>query len=160
MGVCRLVEPNYLSQEGLEKLQEELEQLKTVRRHELTEQMHLSREMGGTGGEADFEEVKDELAFVEGRILTLEKLISDAVIIHKDPKSKDTVQLGSRVTVKNEAGKQARYTITGSAEADPTQGKVSNISPIGQALLGKKVGEIAEVEAPAGTTKLEIVSVR
>ncbi len=100
------------------------------------------------------------MAFVEGRILTLEKLISDAVIIQKDPKSKDTVQLGSLVTVKNEAGKQARYTITGSAEADPTQGKISNISPIGQALFGKKVGEIAEVEAPAGTTKLEIVSVR
>ena len=155
-----MTQPNYLTRPGLDKLSAELEHLRNVRRRELTAQMQQSREMGSGGGDAEFEEIKDELAFVEGRILTLENLISSAVIIEKDRSVGDTIQIGSQVTVRHEAGKVAHYTITGTAEANPSQGKISHLSPIGQSLLGKKVGQIAEVTVPAGKTKLEIVAVK
>ena len=86
-------------------------------------------------------------------------MINSATIIQKGKTSKDTVEVGSRVTVKNQQGKNVRYTITGSTEADPAQGKISNVSPIGLGLLGKHVGEVAEVAAPSGTIKLEVVAI-
>ena len=155
-----MAEPMYLTSQGLEKLKAELEHLRTVRRQEAAQLIHQSRERGGTVSNAEYEEARNELAFIEGRILTLDNITNNAVIIEKSQTGGDTVQVGSSVTVKNESGKTSKYTLTGSAEADPTKGKISNVSPIGKSLLGKKVGEIAEVDAPSGKIKLEVVALK
>jgi len=149
-------QPTYLSREGLEKLQAELAELRSAGRHQAAEKIHLSRERGG---DAEYEQAKNELAFTEGRILTLEFLVNSAVIIDESHGKRDAVEVGATVTVKNPGGKTFKYTITGSAEADPSQGKISNVSPMGTSLLGKKVGETAEVNAPSGKMKLEILSI-
>jgi transcription elongation factor GreA len=155
-----MAEPMYLTSQGLEKLKAELEHLRTVRRQEAAQLIHQSRERGGTVSNAEYEEARNELAFIEGRILTLDNITNNAVIIEKSQTGGDTVQVGSSVTVKNESGKTSKYTLTGSAEADPTKGKISNVSPIGKSLLGKKVGEIAEVDVPSGKIKLEVVALK
>jgi transcription elongation factor GreA len=149
----------YLSREGLEKLQAELEHLRTVRRHDVAESIQQSRERGGTVSNAEYEEAKNELAFTEGRILTLDNLINNAVIIEENRGSRDTVEVGATVTVQNQEGKTYQYSITGSAEADPSQGKISNVSPIGKSLLGKRVKEVTEVSVPSGKIRLEILAV-
>ena len=155
-----MLQPNYWSQEGLENIKVELEHLRTVGRHNATAQIQQSRERGGTVGNAEYEEAKNELAFTEGRILTLENLIDNAIIIGEVEGIRETVEVGASVTVKNQDSMTTKYTITGSAEADPAQGKISNASPIGQSLLGKKVGEVTEVNAPSGKIKLEIISIK
>ncbi|PKB77805.1 MAG: transcription elongation factor GreA [SAR202 cluster bacterium Io17-Chloro-G9] len=155
-----MVQPSYLSQEGLEKLKAELDHLRTVGRHDVAEKIHQSRERGGTVSNAEYEEAKNELAFTEGRILTLETMINNAIIINEVKGGRDTVEVGATVAVKSQDSKTIKYTITGSAEADPSQGKISNASPIGKSLLGKKVGEVTEVNAPSGKIKLEIISIR
>lgn len=154
-----MAQPNYLSREGLEKLRAELEYLRTVRRHDVAEKIQQSRERGGTVSNAEYEESKNELAFTEGRILTLDNLINNAVIIDENRGPRDTVEVGSTVTVENQDGQTYQYTITGSAEADPSQGKISNVSPIGRGLLGKRVGEISEVNIPSGKIRLEVVAI-
>ncbi len=154
-----MAQPTYLSREGLEKLKAELEHLRTVRRHDVAERIQQSRERGGTVSNAEYEESKNELAFTEGRILTLDNLINNAVIIDENRGAGDTVEVGSTVTVENQDGQTHQYTITGSAEADPSQGKISNVSPIGRGLLGKRVGEISEVNIPSGKIRLEVVAI-
>jgi transcription elongation factor GreA len=154
-----MAQPNYLSREGLEKLQAELEYLRTVRRHDVAASIQQSRERGGTVSNAEYEESKNELAFTEGRILTLDNLINNAVIIDENRGAADIVEVGAIVTVENQDGKNYEYTITGSAEADPSQGKISNVSPIGKALLGKRVGEISEVNIPSGKIRLKILAI-
>ena len=154
-----MAQPIYLSREGLEKMQAELEYLRTVRRHDVAASIQQSRERGGTVGNAEYEEAKNELAFTEGRILTLDNLINNAVIIAESEGSREKVEVGATVTVENEEGKTYQYTITGSAEADPAQGKISNVSPIGKSLLGKRVKEVIEVSAPSGKIKLEIMAI-
>jgi transcription elongation factor GreA len=149
----------YLTREGLEKLKAELNHLRTVRRQDVAERIQQSRERGGTVGNAEYEEAKNELAFTEGRIQTLDNIINNAIIIEEGQAAGDTVQIGSKVTVKDQNGRTSHYTITGSAEADPTQGKISNVSPIGKGLLGKSVGEVTEVNVPSGKIKLEILSI-
>ena len=152
-------QPVYLTREGLEKLQAELEHLRTVRRHEVAGSIQQSRERGGTVSNAEYEEAKNELAFTEGRIQTLDNMINNAIIIEDNRSAADAVEVGAKVTIQNQEGKSYQYTITGSAEADPSQGKISNVSPIGRSLLGKRVGEVAEVSAPAGKIKLEILAI-
>ncbi|HEU0021070.1 MAG TPA: transcription elongation factor GreA, partial [Dehalococcoidia bacterium] len=133
---------------------------RTVRRPDVAEQIKQSRERGGTVANAEYEDAKNELAFTEGRILTLDNVIGNAIIIEAGHTQGDTVQLGSQVQVTDQDGKTFTYTIIGSTEADPSQGKISNVSPIGQGLLGRKKGEIIEVSVPAGKIKLEIVSIK
>ena len=153
-------QPIYLTKEGLDKLQAELEHLRTVRRHEVAESIQQSRERGGTVSNAEYEEARNELAFTEGRIQTLDNMVNNSIIIDENhAASADAVEVGATVTVQNQEGKSYQYTITGSAEADPSQGKISNVSPIGRSLLGKKVGEVTEVSAPSGKIKLEIISI-
>ena len=152
-----MTQPVYLSREGLEKMRAELEYLRTVRRHDVAASIQQSRERGGTVSNAEYEEAKNELAFTEGRILTLDNLINNAVIIDENRGAGDIVEVGSTVTVENQDGETNQYTITGSAEADPSQGKISNVSPIGRALLGKKISEITEVNIPSGKIRLEIL---
>ncbi len=154
-----MTQPTYLTREGLEKLQAELTHLRTDKRREIADRIQQSRERGGTVSNAEYEEAINERSFVEGRILTLGDMISNAVLIDEERGDRDSVDIGSKVTVKNQQGKATTYTITGSAESDPAQGKISNVSPIGKSLLGKKVGEVAEVNVPSGKVELEIISI-
>ena len=154
-----MTQPIYLSREGLEKLRSELEHLRTVRRQDVAAHIQQSRERGGTVSNAEYEEAKNELAFIEGRILTLDNMLNNAVIIDDTKGERDTVEVGATVSVQDQDGKSFKYTITGSAEADPSQGKISNVSPIGKSLLGKRVGEVTEVNIPSGKIRLEILSI-
>ena len=154
-----MTQPTYLTREGLEKLQAELTHLRTEKRREIADRIQQSRERGGTVSNAEYEEAINERSFIEGRILTLGDMISNAVLIDEERADRDAVDIGSKVTVKNQQGRNATYTITGSAESDPAQGKISNVSPIGKSLLGKKVGETAEVEVPSGKIELEIIAI-
>lgn len=149
----------YLTQEGLTKLESELEYLSTVRRQEVADRIHQAKESGSTDDNAEYEEAKNELAFVEGRILTLEKMLQNAVIISEQTKRPDSVKLGSKVVVRDQQGRKEDYVIVGSAEADPKQGKISNQSPVGLALMGKKKGDEVEVQTPAGPRRLLIVKI-
>ena len=149
----------YLTREGLGKLEAELEHLRTVRRQEVATRIQKANEIGGTVDNAEYDDSKNEQAFVEGRILTLEKIIEGAVIIGYDVGHSDNVRLGSHVVVVDSKGKKAEYTIVGSEEADPIQGRISNESPVGKALLSKKVGEDVQVSTPAGTATYTISSI-
>ena len=154
-----MTQPIYLSREGLEKLRSELEHLRTVRRQDMAARIQQSRERGGTVSNAEYEEAKNELAFTEGRILTLDNMLNNAIIIDEAHGERDMVGVGATVSVQDQNGKSVKYTITGSAEADPSQGKISNVSPIGKSLLGKRVGEVTEVNIPSGKIRLEILSI-
>ena len=154
-----MTQPTYLTREGLDKLQAELTHLRTDKRREVADRIQQSRERGGTVSNAEYEEAINERSFVESRIQTLSEMIGNASIIAEERGDRDAVDVGAKVTVRNPQGKPATYTITGSAESDPAQGKISNVSPIGKSLLGKKVGEIAEVNVPSGKIELEIISI-
>jgi transcription elongation factor GreA len=147
-----------LTKEGLTKLQKELDELMTVRRAEVAKRIHDAKELVGAQNAPEYEDARNEQAFVEGRILTLENIIQNAVII-EETHDHQKVSLGSTVTVLNHQGKKDHYTIVGSAEADPKEGKISNESPVGIALLGKGVGDEVQVNAPAGMLRWTIQSI-
>jgi len=149
----------FLTPEGLEKLKAELDHLETVRRPQVAEQIHRAKELGGTVDNAEYDDAKNEQAFVEGRILTLENMIKNVTLIEGDKKPSKFVKLGSKVKVRNPDGEEEHYTIVGSAEASPGEGRISNESPVGSALLGKKVGDEVEAETPAGALKLKLVAI-
>jgi transcription elongation factor GreA len=151
---------NYLTPNGLKKLQAELDTLITIRRREVAEDIKRASEIGGTVDNAEYDEAKRSQSTVEGRIMDLELAIRDAVIIPNHTTPSETVTLGSQVALKDAAGKTTKYTIVGSMEADPAHGRISNASPVGQALLGKRVGDDAEVRAPAGVQKFTIVEIK
>jgi len=149
----------YLTREGLARLEAELDYLRSVRRPQVAEEIKRAKESGGTVNNAEYEDAKNEQAFVEGRILDLEKLVKAARLVeHRE--GIDRVSLGSIVTVKRRDGETEEYSLVGSAEADPAHGRISNASPVGRALLGRKVGEEVEVMAPSGVVKLKIVEIR
>lgn len=147
-----------ITQEGLARLQSELEHLLSVRRQEVAANIKRAREMGGTENNAEYDDAKNEQAFVEGRILTLENIVKNAVVI-ESPALPGVVELGNKVLIQNQDGKIEQFTIVGSAEANPVDGKISNESPVGQALLDRKVGDEVEVPTPAGMLKLTIIEV-
>lgn len=150
----------YVTKEGLIKLEEELQHLRNVRRQEVALRLREAMEDGDELiDNAEYEAAKNEQAFVEGRILELERLISQAQIIQHDKKS-DTVEIGSTVVIKEGNRKPETYRIVGAAEANPKEGLISNESPLGQALLGKRVGDSVEVEAPDGAIKFKVVKVK
>ncbi|TET76986.1 MAG: transcription elongation factor GreA [Dehalococcoidia bacterium] len=149
----------FLTPEGLEKLKAELEHLETVRRPQVAEQIHRAKELGGTVDNAEYDDAKNEQAFVEGRILTLESMIKSATLIKEGKSPSSFVKLGSKVRVRNQDGEEEHYTIVGSAEASPSEGRISNESPVGSALLGKRVGDEVKAEAPAGTLKLKLIAI-
>lgn len=150
--------PVPLTKDGLAKLQEELDHLINVRRAEVAQRIHDGKEMVGAQNTPEYEDARTDQAFVEGRILTLEALIQNAVVI-KEAHDHQRVSLGSSVTVQNHKGEKETYTIVGSAEADPKEHRISNESPVGGALLGKCVGDEVLVKAPAGALNWTIVSV-
>ena len=151
-----LDKPVLLTREGLEKLQHELEDLRTTRRTEIAERIKYAKEFGDISENAEYEDAKNEQGMLEGRILTLEKMVRNAVIIEEHHDGK--VQVGSRVTVKDEFGKE-QFTIVGPAEVDVQAGRISMESPVGKALLGHKVGEQVKVQTPGGTRPITIVKV-
>jgi transcription elongation factor GreA len=145
----------FLTKEGLAQLEAELDHLRNVKRQEVAQRIHEAKELANPDHNAEYDDAKNERAFVEGRILTLENMIKNATIIdegnHTGP-----VSLGARVVVVNAEGEQEQYIIVGSAEANPREGKISNESPVGRALLGKKIGDEVQVMAPAGVLKLTV----
>jgi transcription elongation factor GreA len=150
----------YLTAAGKQKLQEELEFLRTVRAQELAQRLHDAIKQGDLSENADYTAAKEEQAFLVGRMQDLDRMLRDAVILDDVKIEKGRVGVGSKVTVK-EVGfdEEEVYMIVGKAEADPPKGKISNESPIGQALLNKKVGETIKVNAPGGVTAFKIVKV-
>jgi len=152
-----------ITKEGLKQLKEELAILKTVKRKEVAERLREAISYGDLSENAEYEEAKNEQAFVEGRILELEKKVRNAKIIsEKHIKGKgQVVEIGSEVTVQERGTRREpeTYTIVGSTEANPLEYKISNESPIGKALLGKSKGDMVEVDAPGGTFKYEVVRI-
>jgi transcription elongation factor GreA len=136
-----------------------LEYLVSVRRPEVAQQIADAKADGDVSENAGYEEAKNTQAFVEGRILTLKGLLSNAVII-KENSSKESVDVGNRITIRDtEYGDQFTYTIVGSAEVDPNNGRISLRSPIGHALMGHQKGDRVQVETPSGTVQFEIVAI-
>src|SRR3990170_7868597 len=135
-----------LTKEGLTKLQGELDQLLTVRRAEVAQRIHDAKELVGAQNTPEYEDARNEQAFVEVRILELENTIQNAVLI-EEAHDHQRVTLGSTVSIINHKGEHEHYTIVGSAEADPRAGKISNESPVGQALLGKSLGDEVQIKA-------------
>jgi transcription elongation factor GreA len=148
----------YLTAEGLKKLEEELEHLRTVRRKEVAERLHEAMEGGDLIDNAEYEAAKNEQAFIEGRILEVEHMLAQARIIEPG-ESTGIVDIGNTVVVKQDGEKRETFTIVGAAEADPKSGLISNESPLGQALLGHQVGDEIEVDAPAGALSFRIVKI-
>ena len=149
-----------VTKEGLAKLESELEQLKTVRRPEVADRIRISKELTSTQNNAEFDDAKNEQAFVEGRILTLEEMITDATIIDEEHAHRaNRVEVGSNVTVSESQGKSKEFHIVGSAEADPAEGRISNESPVGIALLGKRVGAEVQVNVPKGILRYTIIKI-
>ena len=149
--------PAYISRDGLEKLRVELEELVNVRRAEVASRISEAKEHGDITENAEYEDAKNEQAFIEGRIQALSALIKNAVLIDETT-SKTHVQIGSTVELEGDNGKES-YTIVGSAEASPGQGRISNESPVGRALLGKKKGDKVTISVPAGDMHYKVVGI-
>ena len=149
-----------MTQEGKAKLEAELEELKVVKRKEIIERIKIARSFGDLSENSEYESAKDEQAFVEGRISTLENMIRFAEIIDDKDVADDVVTLGRAVTfIELPDGEEETYTIVGSAEADPLEAKISNESPIAVALLGTKVNDTITVETPGGSFDVKVVKV-
>jgi transcription elongation factor GreA len=152
---------NFLTKEGFQKLQDELEYLRTVKRQEVANRLHEAMEGGELIENAEYEAAKNEQAFVEGRIQELDALLASAKLIEENgsKKKSDGVQLGSKVTIKEGNFEAETFTVVGMAEANPREGKISNESPIGKAILGHKVGDTVKVETPGGTYNVKILKI-
>ncbi len=149
-----------LTLEGLKKLEKELEHLKTTRRREVAARIKDAKAFGDITDNSEYEDAKNEQAFVEGRIAQLEAMLRNAEIIDEDELDTDTVRLGSKVRLKDLAGGEVfEYVIVGSAEADPANFRISNESPVGKAILGKPAGSIVDVFAPVGTLKFQVLEI-
>lgn len=149
-----------MTYEGVKKLEEELEFLKTVKRKEITEKIKVALGFGDLSENAEYTEAKNEQAFVEGRIVQLENLLKNTDVVDEADMPKGTVGVGCKVKVKDyDLGENIEYYIVGSAEADPMNAKISNESPVGKALVGKRKGDEVEAQTPAGTIKMKIVSI-
>jgi len=149
----------YLTREGLRKLQEELDFLRTTRRQQVAERLHAAMDEGDIEENAEYDEAKNEQAFVEGRILTLETMLKNYMLIDESKAEADEVSLGNTVTVREGDDEPEKYHLVGAAEADPTKGRISNESPLGQALLGRRVGDTVQVSAPAGLLTFRILAI-
>jgi transcription elongation factor GreA len=149
--------PNYLTPEGEAKLKAELEELKGSRREELANRLRSAIQMGDLSENADYHKAKEDQGFLEGRIKEIEAILRNSVLIEKS--NTDSVSIGSFVTIQEGDFDPETYHIVGPAEADPRKGKISHESPIGVALMDKKVGQVAEAETPGGKIKFKIVKI-
>ncbi len=151
--------PSFLTQEGYDKLQEELTYLRSVKRQEVADRLHEAMDGGELIEDAEYEAAKNEQAFVEGRIQELEILLANARVIEENTK-KDSVQIGAKVTIQEDDQEPEEYTIVGPVEARPRNGRISNESPLGRALMDHRPGDSVEVEAPGGSFVVRILKVR
>ena len=151
-------EPNYLTPEGKRRLEEELEDLSTTKRKELADRLFVATRQGDLAENADYIHAKEEQAFLEGRIKTIQALLRNVVLIEEQ--SGGIVRIGSKITVSEDGLDELEtFLMVGAAEADPTKGRISNVSPLGQALMGKMVGDRVTVQAPAGEIVFRIVGI-
>ncbi|MFW6116047.1 MAG: transcription elongation factor GreA [Chloroflexota bacterium] len=153
-------QPTYLTQQGYDKLNEELDYLRTTRRRQIARRLELALAEGPLLENAELEDARNEQAFVEGRILMLERMLADAVIIEEGEEPHEEVDVGAHVTITEGDGSPETYRIVGSAEADPTKGLISNASPLGRALLGCRIGDKVTIDAPAGTFEFKVVAIQ
>ena len=150
-----------LTAEGYEKLKQEIELLQTEKRREVAERIRVAREFGDIAENAEYDDAKNEQAMLEHKIAQLEERLLSARVITKKEISKDTVSVGSKVTLRDIAARKSfEYHIVGSAEANPAENKLSNESPVGKAIIGHKKGDVVEVAAPRGTTKYKILEIK
>lgn len=150
-----------MTYEGVQKLEAELEYLKTVKRKEITEKIKVALGYGDLSENSEYDEAKNDQAFTEGRIIQLENMLKNAEVVDESEIPSDIVSVGSKVKVKDfDFDEEVEYTIVGSAEADPMKFKISNESPVGAGLLGKKVGDIVEIAIPDGVSKFEILEIK
>jgi transcription elongation factor GreA len=153
-----MTQPNYLTPEGEAKLKAELEELKGPKREELSKQLRSAIQMGDLSENADYHQAKEDQGFLEGRIQEIESILRNAIIIEKAGSS-GVVFIGSHITIQEGDFDPETYHLVGPAEADPRKGKISHESPIGRALMDKKVGDIAEAETPGGKIKFKILKI-
>ena len=149
-----------MTKDGIERLEKELEHLRAVRRPQVADRIHEAKELASAQNNAEYEEAKNEQAFVEGRIMTLERLLQNATLIDEEAAHHASrVQLGSTVSLTSGDDSTMEYTIVGPAEARPTEGLISNESPVGRALIGKRVGDEVQVNVPKGVLRLTVVGI-
>lgn len=149
-----------LSRDGLRKMEQELEYLKTVRRREVADRIRQAREYGDISENSEYEDAKNEQAFIEGRILTLEKTLRNARILENDGTRPGQVGLGSRVRLRDlDLNEEEEYLIVGTLEANPAENRISNESPVGQAIMGQSVGAVVQVDAPGGAMRFQIIEI-
>src|SRR5687767_15384222 len=152
-----LEKPVYVSADGLKRIQSELEQLKSSGRQRVAERIHAAMEFGDFTENSELEQAKNDQAFLEGRILTLEQMVKNAAVIDETTHH-DKVEIGSKVKLEMD-GEQVEYVIVGSAEAAPAEGRISNESPVGKALLGHKKGDTVSVNIPKGSVPVKVLAV-
>ena len=152
-------EPVYLTSEGAAKLKAELEQLRGPKRTEMAERLRRAVRQGDLSENADYIMAKESQAFLEGRIQELELLLREAIVVDPSPAS-DQIQIGSTVVVVEDGHDPETFMVVGAKEAKPSEGRISNESPIGQALLGKRRGEVAEAVTPGGSIRLKVLEIR
>lgn len=158
VGLHLITMSEYLSREGLEKLKKHLHELKTKKRKEIASRLEQAKTLGDLSENAEYQEAKEEQSLVESEISEVEEKLRDAVLIAKEH-STDKVVIGSTVTVRSDRGEET-YTIVGSEEANPSEGKISNESPLGKSFLGHRRGDSFEVRTPGGVIAYEIVEIR
>ena len=152
-------EQPYLTADGAAKLREELVKLKSSEREELAKRLRAAIQMGDLSENADYSKAKEDQAFLEGRIQELEYLLHNAVIIEENNINKDLVQVGARVTIQEDGEEPETYHLVGAKEADPRNGRISNESPFGRAIINGKVGDVVEAETPGGKVRLKILRI-
>ena len=152
-------QPTYLTAEGAEKLEAELKELKGPQRQALARRLRDAIQMGDLSENADYHKAKEDQAFLEGRIQELDYILRNATIVEETSGPKDIVAVGTHVTVQEEGFDPETYHLVGAKEADPRAGKISHESPIGQALMDHKAGEVVEAETPGGKIKLKILKI-
>lgn len=149
----------YLTAEGAARLRAELEYLKGVVRDEIAKRLRAAIQNGDLSENADYHKAKEDQGFLEGRIQELEYLLKNAIIVEQNDAPKEVVEIGARVTVQEDDYPPETYTLVGAKEADPRNGRVSNESPIGRALLGHRIGEVVTAETPGGLVRLKILKI-
>ncbi len=149
-----------LTEEGYERLEEELNHLVNVKRREIAKRIKVAREFGDISENSEYDDAKNEQAFIEGRIKEIENMLRNARVVKEDEINDKTVNIGTTVRLQEkESGEETTYTIVGSAESDPLEGKISNESPIGKSIIGHNIGDIVKVEIPAGIAEYEILAI-
>ena len=150
-----------LTQSGLKKLEEELSYLKSVKRREVASRIKTATSFGDLSENSEYEDAKNEQAFIEGRIITVEKMLRNARLIDDNEVSKEVVGFGTTVIIKDlNESEEMEFTIVGSAESDPSNNKISNESPVGKAIFGASPGDIFEVKVPAGTIRYQVMEIK